>query len=314
MAVWRASSQLVGPVTITGDATVTGDLTVSGSLNFGDVGTDVLTVAGYIQGSASGTTYVRIGNGTTTHSLAATNDLFVSGKLEVDGVAFFDSTATFVTPVLGTPTSGTLTNCTGYTVANLSGLGANVATFLGTPSSANLLAAVTDETGSGALVFANTPTLVTPVLGAATATSINFGGTSLANYVQGTFVPTVTLVGGAGNTVPVYSTNTGIYTRIGNVVYADVYLTGDGGAEGAGTGQYTLSLPITASSGNASGYVPIGLSINGVVALILLGEIAASATTLSLNYYNVGASVATFDGAAQNNATRTVRLRFSYRV
>jgi hypothetical protein len=47
----------------------------------------------------------------------------------------------------------------------VSGLGTNVATFLGTPSSANLAAAVTDETGTGALVFANTPTLVTPVLG-----------------------------------------------------------------------------------------------------------------------------------------------------
>jgi hypothetical protein len=46
---------------------------------------------------------------------------------------------------------------------------------LGTPSSANLASAVTDETGTGALVFANTPTLVTPVLGAATATTIAFG-------------------------------------------------------------------------------------------------------------------------------------------
>lgn len=50
---------------------------------------------------------------------------------------------------------------------------AAIATFLGTPSSANLAAAVTDETGTGALVFANTPTLVTPVLGVATATSVN---------------------------------------------------------------------------------------------------------------------------------------------
>jgi len=50
--------------------------------------------------------------------------------------------------------------------------GTGVATFLTTPSSANLAAAVTDETGTGALVFANTPTLVTPNLGAATATSL----------------------------------------------------------------------------------------------------------------------------------------------
>ena len=49
--------------------------------------------------------------------------------------------------------------------ADLSGLGTGVATFLGTPSSANLAAAVTDETGSGLLVFGTSPTLVTPALG-----------------------------------------------------------------------------------------------------------------------------------------------------
>jgi hypothetical protein len=53
----------------------------------------------------------------------------------------------------------------------ISSFGTGVATFLGTPSSANLAAAVTGETGSGALVFATSPTLVTPVLGVATGTS-----------------------------------------------------------------------------------------------------------------------------------------------
>jgi hypothetical protein len=67
---------------------------------------------------------------------------------------------------LGTPASGTLTNCTGLPVGTgVSGLGTGVATFLATPSSANLAAALTDETGSGANVFATSPTLVTPVLG-----------------------------------------------------------------------------------------------------------------------------------------------------
>lgn len=46
----------------------------------------------------------------------------------------------------------------------LSGLGAGVATFLATPSSANLRAALTDETGTGAAVFATSPTLATPVI------------------------------------------------------------------------------------------------------------------------------------------------------
>lgn len=84
------------------------------------------------------------------------------------------SSPTMTAPVLGTPASGTLTNCTGLPVATgISGLGTGIATFLATPSSANLRGAVTDETGTGALVFASTPTLVTPILGVATATSVN---------------------------------------------------------------------------------------------------------------------------------------------
>jgi hypothetical protein len=93
------------------------------------------------------------------------------------GLLVFNTTPTLVTPILGTPTSGTLTNCTGLPIATgVSNLGTGVATFLTTPSSANLLAALTDETGTGANVFANTPTLVTPVIGAATGTSLSTTG------------------------------------------------------------------------------------------------------------------------------------------
>lgn len=75
---------------------------------------------------------------------------------------------------LGTPSSGTLTSCTGLPISTgVAGLGTGVAAFLATPSSANLATAVTGETGSGALVFATSPTLVTPTIGVATATSVN---------------------------------------------------------------------------------------------------------------------------------------------
>lgn len=81
---------------------------------------------------------------------------------------------TLTTPVLGTPASGTLTNCTGLPVATgISGLGSGVATLLATFSSANLAAALTDETGSGAAVFATSPTLVTPVLGTPTSGNLS---------------------------------------------------------------------------------------------------------------------------------------------
>lgn len=62
-------------------------------------------------------------------------------------------------------------------LGSIVGLGAGVATFLATPSSANLAAAVSNETGSGALVFAISPTLTTPVLGVATGTSLNLSST-----------------------------------------------------------------------------------------------------------------------------------------
>jgi hypothetical protein len=87
--------------------------------------------------------------------------------------ALLFTNSTLVAPALGTPASGTLTNCSGLPVATgISGLGSGIATFLATPTSANLDAAVTDDTGAGVLVFSNSPTLVTPVLGAATGTSL----------------------------------------------------------------------------------------------------------------------------------------------
>lgn len=89
-----------------------------------------------------------------------------TGVLTALGTAV-GSAGAFVTNggVLGTPQSGTLTNCTGLPISTgVSGLGANVATFLATPSSANLSAAMTDETGSGLLVFGTSPSLTTPAL------------------------------------------------------------------------------------------------------------------------------------------------------
>ena len=82
---------------------------------------------------------------------------------------------TLTTPDLGTPSAATLTNATGLPVATgIANLGTGVATFLTTPSSANLAAALTDEAGSGTVAFTTSPTFVTPTLGAAAATSIAF--------------------------------------------------------------------------------------------------------------------------------------------
>jgi len=88
-------------------------------------------------------------------------------------------------PITG---SGTITVAGTLAVANggtgITSLGAGVADFLGTPSSANLITAVTDETGTGALVFATSPTFVTPVLGTpASGTLTNATGLPPAGVV-----------------------------------------------------------------------------------------------------------------------------------
>ena len=76
---------------------------------------------------------------------------------------------------------------------DISGFGTGVATFLATPSSANLISAITDETGTGSLVFATSPTLVTPTLGAASATTIGFADslTGSATATAGTSATTI---------------------------------------------------------------------------------------------------------------------------
>lgn len=70
------------------------------------------------------------------------------------GALVFANSPTLVTPALGTPSAIVLTNGTGLPVATgISGLGSGVATALATPSSANLRSAVTDESGTGNLLF-----------------------------------------------------------------------------------------------------------------------------------------------------------------
>ena len=96
------------------------------------------------------------------------------------GANVFATSPTLVTPILGTPTSATLTNATGLPISTgVSGLGTGVATFLATPTTANLLAAVTGETGTGAVVFGTSPTIATPTITTPTVTGLTLNDASI---------------------------------------------------------------------------------------------------------------------------------------
>ena len=121
---------------------------------------------GWVQTNIVGT----VGTDAITFSQFSGAGTYSAGTgLTLTGSEFSINTATTV----DVSTAQTLTNKTidgsSNTVSNIaistavSGLGTGVATFLGTPSSANLASAVTDETGSGALVFATAPTLTSAV-------------------------------------------------------------------------------------------------------------------------------------------------------
>jgi hypothetical protein len=159
----------IGATTAASAKVTTLDITSTLALN-GSTGT-----AGYVLTSngVSAPTWQANANGITIADDTTTNatryltfsDLTTGTETTLDvsstKLTFNPSTGAF------TATSLTPTNALGaaYGGTGLTSLGSGVATWLGTPSSANLAAAVTDETGTGALVFANSPTLVTPALG-----------------------------------------------------------------------------------------------------------------------------------------------------
>ncbi len=256
-------------------------------------------------------------------TITVTND---SGTLDsgLSGVSYGLLAATNrSTPPLGlvlplTGVSGTNTIIASASLESAPLIAGQVFSFV--PANTNTGATTINVNGQGAKsVVVNGAACVGGEVVASAQAIIIYDGTQF-NLItdlplRGTFAPTVTLVGGAANTVPVYSTNTGRYTKIGNRVFVDVLLSGDGGAEGAGTGVLTIAIPITSSaSAPAIDSLPVGTAVNGTTIYFLYGTIGAGGGVISLSYANLINSLASMTGADQNNATRSIRLRFFYEV
>ncbi len=142
------------------------------TVTIADGATDIVYADGGGAGAnvvSLGTDLSGVGTVTSVSGTGTVNGITLTGTVTSSGNLTLGGTLSNVD--LTSQVTGTLPVANGGT--GITSLGTGVATFLGTPSSANLAAAVTDETGTGELVFATSPTLVTPVLGTPTSGTLS---------------------------------------------------------------------------------------------------------------------------------------------
>lgn len=166
--------------------------------------------------------------------------LFCDGTNVVNAIDYFASISTGTITASGQITSTVATGSAPFvvasttTVANLKAATAVLATTATDTAS---------KTGTGSTYATNTsPTFVTPVLGVAAATSINFGQTALSFYEEGTWTPSP-----HGFTVTGAPTVTGTYTRIGRMVWARVVALAVTSYAGTGGSSFWSGLPYASS-------------------------------------------------------------------
>jgi len=185
---------------LSGDLTVNGTTTTINSteITIDDKNITLGSVASPTDAGADGGGLTLKGATDKTFSWADATDAWTSSEhLNLASGKDYYLNGTLVTAATQTLTNKTINganNTLTVRIANdVSGLGTGVATFLATPSSANLASALTDESGSSTVAFTNSPTFVTPTLGAALATSVGFADTltGSATATAGTSATTI---------------------------------------------------------------------------------------------------------------------------
>jgi hypothetical protein len=212
-----------GSTTLVASATASGTLTLPAATDtlVGRATTDTLTNKTF-DTAGTGNVLKINGNSVTSYTGSGALVVLASSPSITGGINFNGSGSGQTTVSASSTASGTLTlpaatdtlvgRATTDTLTNKS---INLANNTLTMTSAQLATALTDETGSGAAVFANTPTLVTPVLGAATATSIvasaglvstgTFGGTFSGGIVLDYSGSTGRISVGSGSGIALYN-------------------------------------------------------------------------------------------------------------
>ena len=118
-------------------------------------------------------TVTSVGGTGTVNGITLTGTVTTSGNLTLGGALSGVNLTSQVTGTLPVANGGT----------GITSVGTGIATWWGTPSSANLASAVTDETGSGALVFGTAPTLTGVTLaGAVTGADQIVSAVNLKDY------------------------------------------------------------------------------------------------------------------------------------
>lgn len=292
----------------------------------GTIGTTAIVWAQF-SGAGSGVSSITFGTTGLTPSTATTGAVTVAGTLAVlnggtgvttstgSGATVLSTSPVLVTPLLGTPTSGVLTTCTGYTTANLSGtitnaqLANSTTTINGTSialgASGTVTAAANTLTGTtlnSTVVTSSLTALGTIATGVWNGTIITgtYGGTGVNNGAKtitlggnlttsGAFNTTVTTTAATSVTLPTSGTIMSSVTALSGAVTGTpsitTYLRGDGtwaSVSGSGTVNSGTAYELAYYAASGTAVSTLGsLGTNGQVLTSGGAGVAPTWTTIS---------------------------------